>query len=192
MNKTILAVVAFLVIALTVQIYQQDQLHSRIANQQQDAEKAHADNIAKELEAEKTRQSASGNAPRYAPAIDKVVLESFRVPEGPPREFDFTVNADQMTDVTVSGHFAVSGAHPSGIEFFIFDEDDYENWIDGNSAVALYAAGQQTSGDVNMRITKSGRYNLVFKNSSSHDVDVNANFQLQYEKFATYQRGAAR
>jgi hypothetical protein len=90
-----------------------------------------------------------------------------------------------MTDVTVKGQFAVS-SNNGGVEVYIFDEDDYTNWMYGNDSIALYDSGRKTTGEVRTRIEKSGRYFLIFQNSSSSiALDVHAEIQLQYEKITT-------
>jgi hypothetical protein len=186
MYKTIVAVVAFLVIALIVQLYEQDQMQTRIKLKQQAEEQLQADNEAKAEEAERARQLAEGIHLRFAQTADSVVPESFSVPNGAPKEFSITVDTTRMMDVTVTGHFAVSGDRSSGVEVYIFDEDDYTNWMYGNNSIALFASGREMMGDVRARIAKSGRYFLIFKNSTSlAAMNVKADIKMQYEKVTT-------
>jgi hypothetical protein len=182
MFKTIIAVVIFLVLALIFQLYEQNQLHVQIARQQQEAILAKAD---KEAEAKRARQLQSGVLPQSVSATENLAMGTFSVPSGSPREFRITVDSSRMMNVTVAGQFAVSGKN-SGIEVYIFDEDDYTNWMYGNDSIALYDSGRKTMGEVRTRIEKSGRYFLIFQNSSSSvALAVHAEIQLQYEKITT-------
>jgi hypothetical protein len=185
MFKTIIAVVAFLVLALIFQLYEQERLHVEIARQQQEALKAESDKEAKAAEEERARQLHSGKLPQLVPAADDLATGTFSVSTGVPKEFRITVDAARMFDVTVTGQFAVSGKS-SGVEVFIFDEDDYTNWMYGNDSVALFASGRKTMGELHTRIEKPGRYFLIFHNStSSTSLEIHANIQLQYKKPAT-------
>jgi hypothetical protein len=186
MYKTIVAVVVFLVIALIVQLYEQDQMQTRIKLKQQADEQLQADNQAKAEQTERARQLAEGVQLKVWEAEDSLVPESFNVPNGSPKEFSITVDTTRMMDVTVTGHFAVSGDHANGVEVFIFDEDDYTNWMYGNNSIALFASGRETMGDVRARIAKSGRYFLIFKNSTSPAaMNVRADIKMQYETVTT-------
>src|SRR4051812_14251619 len=122
MYKSIILVVLLLVVALVVQLRQQGQTRARIALQQRDAEKLHSEELA--------RGTVSGT-----PGAETLVPESFTVPDGPPKEFPITVDTS-MKDVTVTGRFDVSD-HSHKVEVYIFDEDDYTNWMYGNNAVAV-------------------------------------------------------
>jgi hypothetical protein len=85
----------------------------------------------------------------------------------------------------VKGKFAVSGKN-NGIEVYIFDEDDYTNWLYGNDSIALYDSGRRTMGEIQARIVKPGRYFLIFQNpSSSIPLDVHSDIQLQFENLTT-------
>jgi len=183
MYKTIIGVVRFLVAALILQLYEQARGRDRIVRQQEEAEKTHSDMEIKAEEAEIARQSADGIHAQLTPAADSIVPETFRVSSGAPKEFTITVDTSRMIRVNLSGHFGVSGGSTGGVEVFLFDEDDYINWMYGNSAVALFSSGRESMGDVHASIAKSGRYYLVFKNDASiPNLDIMADIQMQYEK----------
>jgi hypothetical protein len=182
MFKTIIAVVAFLVLALIFQLYEQNQLHIQIAHQQQEKLKAQYAQEAKAAETERARQLHSGIQPQSVPALENLAVGTFSVSSGTPKEFRITVDASRMTDVTVKGQFAVS-SNNGGVEVYIFDEDDYINWRYGNDSIALYDSGRRTTGEIQARIVRPGRYLLIFRNpSSSTPLDVHANIQLQFEE----------
>lgn len=173
MYKTIIGVVLFLVAALILQLYEQARIRDRIVRQQEEAERTQSE---MEIKAEEAK------IPQLTPTADSIVPESFRVSSGAPKEFTITVDTSRMIRVNLTGHFGVSGS-TGGVEVFLFDEDDYINWMYGNSAVALYSSGREVMGDVRASIAKSGRYYLVFKNDASiPNVDVMADIRMQYEK----------
>jgi len=178
MFKTIIAVVAFLVLALIVQLYEQNQLHLRIARQQQEAKEAQ-----EAMKAKSDREARRmGVQPQSVPAKEDFAVGTFSVSSGTPKEFRIFVDASKMMDVTVAGRFEVAGKN-SGVEAYIFDEDDYTNWLYGNDSIALYDSGRRTMGEVQVRIEKSGTYFLIFQNKSSSTAqDVHGNIQLQFEK----------
>jgi hypothetical protein len=186
MYKTIVAVVAFLVIALIVQLYEQDQTQERIAREQQAAIRMQSEKAAKAEETERARQAEAGISSKQDSSSDSLVPELFSVPNGTPKEFDITVDMSRMADVTVSGHFAVSGDRNKAIEVYIFDEDDYANWLYGNNSIALFSSGREAVGDIRARILKSGRYFLIFRNDASPTaINVTANITIQYEQIRT-------
>ena len=183
MYKTIIGVVLMLFVALAVQLYELEQQRIRIVEERKRSEQARAELDAKAYEAEQARKKATAADSQYEQAEDVLVPEQFRLPNGPPKEFPIDVNLEQMLDVTVSGHFDASNGGKSGIEVFIFTEDDYTNWLHGTDSVALYASGRRMTGDVNARIFRPGRYYLVFENSaSSREIDVKAGIKLLYQK----------
>ena len=67
-----------------------------------------------------------------------------------------------MMEVTLKGQFAVSGKN-NAVEVYLFDEDDYTNWLYGNDSIALYDSGRRTMGEIQARIVKSGRYFLILQ-----------------------------
>ena len=178
MFKTIIAVVAFLVLALIVQLYEQNQLHLRIARQQQEAKEAQ-----EAMKAKSDREARRmGVQPQSVPEKEDFAVGTFSVSSGTPKEFRISLDTSKMMDVTVAGRFEVSGKN-SGVEAYIFDEDDYTNWLYGNDSIALYDSGRRTMGEVQVRIEKSGTYFLIFQNKSSSTAqDVHGNIQLQFEK----------
>jgi hypothetical protein len=171
MFKTIIAVVAFLVLALIVQLYEQNQQHIQIARKQQEANQAQADQEAR-------RQ---GIRPHSMPVMENFAVGNFNVPTGMPKEFHVSVDVSKVIDVAVTGRFDVSGKN-SAVEVYLFDGDNYTNWMYGNDSVALYDSGRKTTGEIKSRIEKSGTYFLIFQNkSASAELDVHADIQLQFE-----------
>jgi hypothetical protein len=181
MFKTIIAVVAFLILALIVQLYEQNQLRIRIARQQQEAQEAQEAHEAMKAQSDREARRL-GIQPQSAPVMEDLAVGDFRVASGMPKEFHIPVDTSGMRDATVTGQFAVTGKN-SGIEVYIFDGDNYTNWLYGNDSVALYDSGRRTSGEIRSRIEKSGTYFLIFQNkSSSTALDVHADIRLQFEK----------
>jgi hypothetical protein len=182
MFKTIIGVVAFLVLALIFQLYEQNQLRIQIARQQQEKMKAQYDEAVKAEATERARQLQSGNPPQSMPAMENLAVGTFSVSNGTPKEFPINVDTSRMTEVNVKGQFAVSGKN-SAVEVYIFDEDDYANWLYGNDSIAIYDSGRRTMGEIQARIVKSGRYFLILQNpSSSTPLDVRADIQMRFEK----------
>lgn len=176
MYKTIIGVVLMLFIALAVQLYTQEQQRLRIVAEQAAQQKASE-------QAKPESETRAGDRRSKLPQVESSpVPASFNLPSGPPKEFPIDVNTEQMTDVTVSGHFDVSSGGRSGIDVFIFAEDDYTNWMHGTDSMALYASGRVPSGDLNVRLVRPGRYYLVFKNSAYWgSIDVKTGISVRYE-----------
>ena len=104
MFKTIIAVVAFLVLALIVQLYEQNQLHLRIARQQQEAKEAQ-----EAMKAKSDREARRmGVQPQSVPAKEDFAVGTFSVSSGTPKEFRIFVDTSKMMDVTVAGRFEVA------------------------------------------------------------------------------------
>ena len=182
MFKTIIGVVAFLVLALSFQLYEQNQLRIQIARQQQEKMKAQYDEAVKAEATERARQLQSGNPPQSVLAMENLAVGTFSVSNGTPKEFAINVDTSRMTEVNVKGQFAVSEKN-SAVEVYLFDEDDYANWLYGNDSIAIYDSGRRTMGEIQARIVKSGRYFLILQNpSSSTPLDVRADIHLQFEK----------
>ncbi len=95
----------------------------------------------------------------------------------------FTVDTEKMQDVRVVGSFRVSGGSGNDIQVVLAEESEFENWINGHQARAVYSTGKTTTGRLDVEITQPGTYILAFSNTFSllTDKDVFAEVELRYK-----------
>jgi Peptidase family M48 len=68
---------------------------------------------------------------------------------------------------TLVGQFIASGGSKNDISFHVFDEINFVNWANGNTATTLLSAKDLTMYEVNFKFPKPGNYYLVFDNKDS-------------------------
>ena len=94
-------------------------------------------------------------------------------------DIPFSVNLSTMTSPTVTGSFTASGGSGNDINVIIMNSTDFINWSNKHQVYPLYSSGQLTTGNINVPITVSGQYYLVFDNTfstfSSKNVTTNVN-----------------
>jgi hypothetical protein len=82
-------------------------------------------------------------------------------------DIPFTVDTSFMKDVRVEGTFQASGPSGNCREALILEHMDFINWVNGHAITPVYYSGQVTFTDINVNITSSGEYHLVFDNRLS-------------------------
>lgn len=82
-------------------------------------------------------------------------------------DLSFTVDAGRMRDARVTGSFTASGGSGNDIKVLIMDDMTFTNWKNKHQVSLLYNSGQMTIGNLNVPITASGTYHLVFDNTFS-------------------------
>ena len=87
-----------------------------------------------------------------------------------------------MLRPVVVGSFRASGGSGNDIAAVLAAESEFENWINGHQARALFATDKVTMGQLNVLITQSGTYILAFNNrfSLSTPKTVSADIELRY------------
>lgn len=116
------------------------------------------------------------------PVADKLTSGQLVVRAGKYIRTKFTVDTEKMQDVHVVGSFRASGDSDDDIQVVLAEESEFENWINGHEARAIYTSGKTTTGNIDVQITKPGTYLLVFGNTFSLQTDKNvfAEVELQY------------
>jgi hypothetical protein len=72
-----------------------------------------------------------------------------------------------MLRPVVVGSFRASGGSGNDIAAVLAAESEFENWINGHQARALFATDKVTMGQLNVLITQSGSYILAFNVAST-------------------------
>jgi hypothetical protein len=133
---------------------------------------------------------ATGSLTLLGQTADKLASGTFIVYARSPQAWRFNVDTKTMANATVSGRFSVTdGIAPAGVDFFVFNEENYIKWRSEDDAVKaqakpLYSFGRKTEGDVSFKIADPGIYYVTFSNLFSYEgrKTVNADIKLQYDK----------
>jgi hypothetical protein len=79
----------------------------------------------------------------------------------------FPVDMNAMRNVWVDGSFTAAGGSGNDIEVHIMDDIAYTNWVNGHTVSVIYSSGKVTTANIDVPITMSGNYYLVFSNRFS-------------------------
>ena len=79
----------------------------------------------------------------------------------------FEVNLETMHDVRVVGWFMASGGAFNDIKALVLNDVDFINWENRHEVEGLYKTDKLTIAKIDLPITASGRYHLVFDNRFS-------------------------
>ena len=82
-------------------------------------------------------------------------------------DLPFDVNAMNMHNVRVVGWFMASGGSRNDIKVLILDDIDFINWNNLHEVEGVYKSGKLTIGKIDVPITASGKYHLIFDNRFS-------------------------
>lgn len=153
--------------------YRQKQLENLLIAQQHDTA-AQVASYGQQLELVK--------AQRFEHQTDVLAAGSINV--GSEQPIRIIVDTDKMRHVNVSGRFTAPGGSGNNIEVLLVDEDNYTNWKGRHEFKALYKSGRTTVANVEVPISDSGVYYLVFNDNISliSSKTVNADLKLDYEK----------
>ncbi len=121
--------------------------------------------------------------PVLIPITEKLASGQLVVRAGKYISTKFNVDTNKMQDVRVVGSFRASGGSGNDIQIVLAEESEFENWINGHQAQALYSTGKTTTGKIDVQITQPGTYILAFSNtfSTMTDKDVFAEVELRYK-----------
>lgn len=83
----------------------------------------------------------------------------------------------------VVGSFTATGGSGNDIIALILDDMSYTNWSNGHTVNTFYNSGQITVANINIPITTSGTYYLIFSNTFSPftSKEVNANVNVEWD-----------
>ena len=80
-------------------------------------------------------------------------------------DIEFSVDTEIMHNARVVGSFTTANNSGGDIEVMIMDDMAYTDWIDGHQVSVNYTSGNKTTADIDLSITTSGKYHLVFSNN---------------------------
>ena len=103
------------------------------------------------------------NTPQSSNLINEIIV----VAAGDYYDIPFSVDTSEMQNVRVVGYFAASGGTGNDIEVAILDDMTFTNWINGHQGTSLYNSGKIMAVEIDVSITTSGKYHLVFSNTFS-------------------------
>jgi predicted nucleic acid-binding Zn ribbon protein len=93
----------------------------------------------------------------------------------------FVVDADRVKYAHVIGSFNASGGTGNDIEVLLLEESSFENWKNGHSAPALYNSGHITTGKIDVPLSQTGTYYIIFNNIfSQSEKQVFSDISLTY------------
>jgi len=157
--KTGILIIVVLAGVVGYLVYHQNELEQRLDVQQKEAEK-----------------------PKFEHHRDVLAFGEMIVPDNQPRVFPVVADT-LMRDTTITGRFTSQGGTDNVIEAFVFDQDNYVNWLNNTPSQALYQSGQVAVGMINLPLRQSGKYYLVFSSKRNFvGRRLNADLKLDYEK----------
>ena len=129
-------------------------------------------------------QSPKSPTPVLVSQTRNVVNATITVSPGKHYDIPFSVDVNAMRNVRVAGSFRASGGSGNDIIAIIMDDMAYINWVNGHKVSVLYSSGKITVADMNVAITASGKYHLVFSNNFSifSSKDVSARVDLEWSE----------
>ena len=123
-------------------------------------------------------------APPPVPVTKTLVTGQLTVRPGSYVPYKVDIDITKMGDPVISGTFRASGGRGNDIQVVLADEDSLVNLLNGHSVAALYKSQPITIGKLNVPITESGTYVLVFNNRFSllSEKQVFAEINLKYKE----------
>ncbi len=122
--------------------------------------------------------------PVLVPQNQNLVNATITVRNGGHYDVPFSVDTSKMRDIKVSGTFRAYGGFGNDIIALIMDDMAYINWANGHKVSIMYSSGQLTTANINVPITSSGKYHLVFDNNFSilSSKDVSTKIELLWSE----------
>jgi hypothetical protein len=105
--------------------------------------------------------------PMLVPQSQNLVNATITVDAGSYYGVRFSVDTVRMQNAAVVGTFTASGGSGNDIDVFILDDIAFTNWVNGHQVMTLYYPGRLTTERINVSVTSSGTYHLVFSNKFS-------------------------
>jgi hypothetical protein len=89
--------------------------------------------------------------------------------------------------IIVDGNFTVSGANPSEIRVYIWDNAAFTNWQNGQISqsplertISFYDSGLTTNGTIEATPYPGGTYFLIYKNNSTEPQNITSEATFWY------------
>lgn len=101
---------------------------------------------------------------RDTPQTSNLINGNIVVTPGDYYDIPFLVDTNEMRNIRVVGSFEASGGSGNDIIALILDDIAFANWINEHQVTSLYNSGKITAADIDVSITISGKYHLVFHN----------------------------
>jgi len=126
--------------------------------------------------------------PASTPPLYLIVDGSFTVDADSYKAYNFTTPTE-ISQCQVSGSFSISGANPSEIRVYIWDNAEFTNWQGGNISqsqspfgqiISFYDSGLTTNGTIECSPYPGGTYFLIFQNSSTEPQNVTSQTSFWY------------
>lgn len=124
-----------------------------------------------------------------APVIEDLASDILGVYPIAPQVRRFVVDAQTMSNVSITGRFAVTEGNPKNIEVYVFNEENFKKWRNEDRAIRatampLYASGRVAQGNLNVRLAEPGIYYLVMSNMFAYEgkKTFDTDIKLRYNK----------
>jgi osmoprotectant transport system substrate-binding protein len=113
----------------------------------------------------------------------EIINRMISVKPQPLWEETFEVDLKTMRNVKVVGWFISTGGSGNDIRVLVLDDIDFINWSNLHQVEGLYKTDKITTAKIDIPITASGKYHLVFDNrfSKFRSKDVLAKVYIYYE-----------
>lgn len=90
-------------------------------------------------------------------------------------QFPFTVDTDTQQNVVLQGEFSVENGT---VQMAVLAESELRTWLEGGTPDVLYSPGETSGETFRLPIEDSDTYYVVFSNSGTNDVTIEADISL--------------
>ena len=104
-----------------------------------------------------------------------IVYQTFDLPGGSLEDFRFTVDTDVRQNVILQGEFSVENGT---VQMAVMGESEYQTWQEGGTPVVLYSPGETSGETFRLPIDDSDTYYIIFRNTGTTAVKVEAKIFL--------------
>ena len=117
-----------------------------------------------------------------------IVQGNFTVDANSYKAYNFTT-PNEISQCQVSGSFSVSGANPSKIRVYIWDNAEFTNWQSGHISqsqspfgqiISFYDSGLTTNGTIEATPYPGGTYFLIYQNNSTEPQNITSQATFWY------------
>ena len=129
---------------------------------------------------------ANQKKPFGTPPLHLIVAGNFTIDSDSYKAYNFTTPTD-ISNCQVSGSFSVSGANPSEIRVYIWDNAAFTNWQNGQISqsplgriVSFYDSGLATKGTIYAKPYPGGTYFLIYQNNSTKPQNITSQATFWY------------
>jgi hypothetical protein len=131
---------------------------------------------------------ASHIHPVGTPLLHLLVQGNFTVDANSYKAYNFTT-PNEISQCQVSGSFSVSGANPSKIRVYIWDNAEFTNWQRGHISqfqspfgqiISFYDSGLASNGIIEATPYPGGTYFLIYHNNSTEPQNITSQATFWY------------